>query len=53
MKKKEQTPKGQTIARANARELTPEEVTIVSGAGCVCTCANTCAPCGPDDHSAN
>jgi hypothetical protein len=53
--KKEQTPKGKTIARSNARELTAEEIAIVSGGQrqeCVCTCANSSTPCGVDDTSA-
>ena len=44
MKTKESASKGKTIARTNARELTPEEVAIVSGgrsALCTCTCANS------------
>jgi len=44
MKKQEEILKGKTIGRANARELTPEEIAIVSGgmtALCVCTCANS------------
>jgi hypothetical protein len=50
--KKEEPPKGKTIGRSNARELTPEEVAMVSGglkAVCVCTCANSSTPCGYDD----
>jgi catalase (peroxidase I) len=51
--KKEETPKGKTIARSNARELTAEEIAVVSGGmRCVCTCANSSTPCGVDDTSA-
>ena len=55
MTKKEDALRGKTIARTNARELTPEEVAIVSGgmtAMCCCTCANSSTPCGYDDSSA-
>jgi hypothetical protein len=50
--KKEETPKGKTIGRSNARELTPEEVAMVSGGLTklhACTCANSSTPCGTDD----
>jgi hypothetical protein len=50
MTKKQDESKGQTIGRKNARELTPEEVALVSG-GLRPThgSAGTCTGCGYDD----
>ena len=50
--KKDETKKATTIARLNARVVTPEELDQVSGgmmrAGTCCSCGS-CTPCGPDD----
>jgi hypothetical protein len=53
MTKKQDESKGKTIGRKNARELTPEEVTLVSGGqkpvAPVHGSAGTCVTCGFDD----
>jgi len=48
--KKQDESKGQTIGRKNARELTPEEVALVSGGMMpLHGSAGTCCGCGYDD----
>ena len=53
MTKKQDESKGQTIVRKNARELTPEEVALVSGGEKTVLAshgsAGTCCGCGYDD----
>jgi hypothetical protein len=52
MNKQKEEPKGKTIGRQNARELTPEEVALVSGGLPPVVrhgSAGTCTGCGYDD----
>jgi hypothetical protein len=53
MNKQKEEPKGKTIGRKNARELTPEEVALVSGGLPPVVVrhgsAGTCTGCGYDD----
>lgn len=53
MTKKQDDSKGQTIGRHNARELTPEEIALVSGGLKIAApshgSAGTCCGCGYDD----
>ncbi len=50
MKEQKEETKGQTIGRKNARELTPEEVELVSGGRMPSHgSAGTCCGCGYDD----